>query len=462
MMCLQTPLAKRIFALAGTAVMAAAAASCSPARAEDAPNVGLSQQAALSDTIKSVAAACGLACPGDKNDEGAVIKGIADGNASISGVASVDAFFGSVVSFQNAAGGVAGGIKAQLDAIRGDFGIAADADLAARLDAQFKANLDGTVEFKVEPAKCEADVKATLKAQARCEGTVNPGSVKVACSGGCEVDASVEAKCDANADLQCTVVPPNLMCTGGTCQGSCTTMVTAMADCTGTCRGKCEGTCSAFVKNASGDIECAGKCEGMCTGSCEAEFAVAATCSGQCKGECTFTNPEAGCTGAIKAECKGKADAKVMCDGKCDGEFDPPSAKVECKASAKADAKINVQCTPPRVALSYKLKAGVEAKAQAKFEAALKVLISSRLPALKASLARANSVTSAGADLTASAGGALERAFSAAATGSVRVQFGLTCAVAELPKVKAVIEKSTTGLKAQIDAAAKVTSMLKV
>jgi hypothetical protein len=31
-----------------------------------------------------------------------------------------------------------------------------------------------------------------------------------------------------------------------------------------------------------------------------------------------------------------------------------------------------------------------------------------------------------------------------------------------LPKVKTVIEKSTTNLKTQIDAAAKVTSMLKV
>src|SRR3954468_10318482 len=152
MMCFQTPLAKRIFALAGTAVMAAAAASCSPAQAGDtqgayAPDVAVSEQA---PTFKEIAAQCGLACPGDKNDKGATIKGIAEGNAAISGVASVDAFFGQVINFQNAAGGVAGGIKAQLDAIRGDFGIAADADLAAQLDAQFKANLEGSVEFKAE------------------------------------------------------------------------------------------------------------------------------------------------------------------------------------------------------------------------------------------------------------------------------------------------------------------------
>jgi hypothetical protein len=204
----------------------------------------------------------------------------------------------------------------------------------------------------------------------------------------------------------------------------------------------------------------------MCQGTCEAEFAAAAKCEGSCKGECTVTNPKAGCMGAVRAECKAKADASVKCEGKCEGEFEPPSAKVECQASAKADAKINVQCTPPRVGISYKLKATGTAQAdilaRAKFEAALKILVSTRLPALKASLAKADSVVGAGADLATAANGALKGAFEAAAEGSVRVKFGIGCAVLELPKVKTVIDKSTTNLKTQIDAAAKVTSMLKV
>lgn len=462
MMCLQTSLAQRVFALVGTAALAAAAAACSPAKASDVPDVAVSQQAL---TVKEIAAQCGLACPGDKNDKGAVIKGIAQGNAAITGVASADAFFGQVISFQNAAGGVAGGIKAQLDAIRGDFGIAANADLAAELKAKFDANLEAGVKFEAEPPKCQADVQATIEAKARCEGEVNPGKASVECKGSCEVDASVEAKCDASADLVCTVRAPSVECKGS-CQGTCTAMVMADASCTGTCSGKCEGSCSAYVKNTKGEVECAGKCNGMCTGSCEAEFAAAAECKGTCKGECTVTNPEAGCKGAVRAECKAKADAMVMCEGKCTGEFEPPSAKVECQASARADAKINVQCTPPRVALSYKLKATGTAQAdilaRAKFEAALKVLVSTRLPALKASLARADSVVDAGADLVASAGGALKGAFEAGAKGSVRVQFGLACGVAELPKVKTVIDSSTTKLKTQIDAAAKITSMLKV
>jgi hypothetical protein len=452
---------QRVFALAGLAAMAAGAASCSQAKADDSPSVGLVQQAALGDAAQKIAAACGLACPGQANDKGVKVKGVADGNANISGVASVDAFFGQVISFQNAAGGVGAGIKAQLDAIKGDFGIAASADLATELDAKFKANLEGSVAFKAEPAKCEADVQASIEAKARCEGEVNPGKVKVECSGSCEVDASVEAKCDANATLECTIVPPELKCSGS-CKGSCNAMLTAKAECSGTCRGSCDGNCSAYVKNAQGQAECAGQCSGMCMGKCETELAAGASCTGECRGECTITDPMGGCKGAIRAECKAKADAKVMCEGRCDGDFEPPSAKVECKASARAQAKINVECTPPRVSLSYKLKAGVDVMAQAKFEAALKTLVSARLPALKASLAKADSVAKAGVDLSASATGALDGAFKAATGGSIRVQFGLTCAVGELPKVKTVIEKSTTGLKAQIDAALKVTSMLKV
>jgi hypothetical protein len=160
------------------------------------------------------------------------------------------------------------------------------------------------------------------------------------------------------------------------------------------------------------------------------------------------------------------ANASVMCDGKCVGEFEPPMAKAECQASAKAEAKINIQCTPPRVSLRYKLKLaeGADIQVRAKFEAALKTLVNSRLPALKAELARGDSVSSAGADLIAAAGVAVKGSVEAAADAnlSLKAKFGLTCAVKELPKVKTVIDKSTNELKAQLDAATKVTGMLKV
>ena len=50
--------------------------------------------------------------------------GIVKGNASISGVASIDAFFQSVISFQAKADNVSAGINAQLAGdSQGDFGI---------------------------------------------------------------------------------------------------------------------------------------------------------------------------------------------------------------------------------------------------------------------------------------------------------------------------------------------------
>ncbi|HET6337765.1 MAG TPA: hypothetical protein VFG30_31310, partial [Polyangiales bacterium] len=88
--------------------------------------------------------ACGLACPGDEDSEGELIKGVLEGNASISGVAKVDAFFATTNNFRGAADSVAGGIEAQLKLIKADFGIAADADLKAQLDAKIKANLEGS------------------------------------------------------------------------------------------------------------------------------------------------------------------------------------------------------------------------------------------------------------------------------------------------------------------------------
>jgi hypothetical protein len=201
-------------------------------------------------------------------------------------------------------------------------------------------------------------------------------------------------------------------------------------------------------------------------GKCETQLAAKASCMGECRGECTLTNPQAGCKGAVHATCRGKANASVKCDGKCDADIEPPMAKVECQASAKAEAKINVQCTPPRVAVTYKFKAGLDAMAQAKFDAALKTLVNVRLPALQAEIKRGQSVKDAGAGLVASAGGAVTTAFTAAgdanANLSLKAKFGLGCALKELPKVGDVVTKATTDLTAQLKAAGDLTSALNV
>jgi hypothetical protein len=396
---------------------------------------------------------CGLVCPD---------KGIVDGNASISGVASVDGFFQAVINFQTTADNVSSGISAQVDAIRADFGVAAGADFKAAVDAQIKANLDGALTIKAEPAKCSVDAQATIKAEASCDATVTPGKAMVACKGGCDVKATATAMCDASADLKCTMTAPSVQCMGG-CKGSCTADFKASASCTGTCQGECTGNCSAYIKNADGSLTCNGSCDAMCKGSCKTEFVAEAMCSGTCEGECTVTKASGGCDGGIKASCEAKANATVMCDGKCTGTFDPPKAKAECQASAKANASVNVQCTPPRIAISYKLKAvtGLDVAAQAKFVVALKNL-EVRLPALLASIEQAKSVASAGEGLSASATGAVHDAIQAGITtdASFKAQVGLACAVKQLGDVGTALTASTGALTAQLTASADLTKGL--
>jgi len=444
---------RRVTLLASLCSLALGASSCSEAAEAMGPEVRTTRQAQLGDLpgVGDLAEQCGL----DINCEAG---GIAEGNASISGVASVDAFFGAVINFQNTALSVAGGIDAELEAIRADFGIEAGTELSAGIMAQASAHLEGGLTIEVEEPRCEVDASATLDAQAKCEAMVDPGSVMVACEGGCEVEASAEVSCDAEADLNCTLKAPSVACSGE-CKGSCTLEGSAAADCSGTCKGGCNGNCS--LMNASG--ECEGKCEGTCTGSCEMELEVAASCEGSCSGECTVQNPEGGCEGGIRAECKAKAGGMVMCDGRCDGEVTPPSASAECDASVKAEASLNVECKPPSIRIDYELAVGgnVDVEAQAKFVAALENL-KVRLPKLKAALAKADLVAKAGAGLAASADGAVKGAINTSLEGDVSLQakFGLGCALMELGAVEGAISTASGRLSASVDASVELTSGL--
>ncbi len=409
--------------------------------------------------VEEIAKACGLACPGDKDSEGVEIKGVLEGNASISGVAKVDAFFASVNNFRGAADGVSAGIEAQLKLIKADFGIAANADLATELKAKVAANVEGSLVIDYQPPVCAVDASATLEASARCEAEVNPGSVMVECKGSCELEASAELKCDAGAELNCTFTGPTVDCQGE-CSGTCEAKVDVAAKCEGTCRGECSGNCSAY--SDSGATQCSGACDGMCKGTCEAKASASAKCMGTCRGECTLSGPDAKCEGSAHAECKAMASGSVMCKGKCEGDIEPPSASAECKASAKAEAKLNVQCTPPRLAASYRLKAGVDAKAQADFEAGIRTLISVRLPALTAAIKRGESVGQAGEDLALAANAAVKTSVNAAIKGNlgIRASFGLACAAKELPKVEMAVADSADRLTDNLNAGIKVTTAL--
>lgn len=401
--------------------------------------------AAVDSVTSNLARQCGI----DVDCKG----GIVEGNASISGVGSVDAFFQSVIDYRSKADNVSSEIESQLAAIRGDFGLKAGASLSTELKAKVDASVEGKIKIQAEPARCAVDAHATLEAQARCDATIDPGKASVECKGECEVEASAEASCSAEADLECTFNAPSVMCEGQ-CKGSCDVDFKAAAACSGTCTGTCSGTCSAYSDEAA--TQCAGTCSGMCTGKCKTELAAEASCSGSCEGECTVTKPDGGCKGAVRAECKAKANAKVECKGRCVGEFEPPMAKAECEASAKAEARLNVECTPPRLVVDYKLKASATATAKAEFEAGIRNL-KVRLPALLAAVERAKLVASAGADLADDAGNAVRGAVDTAVQGegktNLRAYFGLRCALGQLGAVDDAISDSSNRLNDALKAA---------
>jgi len=415
--------------------MCALAASCG-----DDGSGGGNPNDSLPPIAKQLIAACGLACPGDEDGDGAVVKGVLDGNTSISGVASVDAFFASVNNFRSAADGVSAGIEAQLGLIRADFELGATGNLRTMLEAKVKANIEGELAIDYQPARCAVDARATFEANARCEATVTPGEASIECMGVCQLDASAKLECDAGAELQCTFTGPTVDCKGE-CTGTCEAKLEGSLACDGTCRGTCDGNCSAY-SNKEG-TQCAGSCSGKCTGSCEAKAEAQASCKGTCRGECKVSGPMADCKGSAHAECKATGEAKLMCKGKCEGKFEPPQASAECEANARAEAKLNVQCTPPQLNVNYRLKAGVDAMAQAKFEGALKTLIRVRLPALLQITARGNAVGEAGEELGLAAGAAVKASVDALrGDAGIRAKFGLGCALGELPEVKAALATS--------------------
>ncbi len=425
---MQYPINLRRAALLGAVITLAAIPACTE---ENNP---------LGAAGEQLAEECGLTCPS---------QGIVEGNASISGVAKVDAFFGSVVKFSATANAVANNIEAELAKIRASLGLEADADAAA-IVAEIKAKyrLEGDLVVRAAPPKCAVSAQATVEAQARCEGQVTPPQVNVDCKGSCEIEASGSVECSGM--LECTGTAPNLECEG-TCRGSCKLEVAA--ECTGTCRGTCNGTCS--VEDDEGN--CAGSCDGECQGTCELE--AGGSCSGQCKGECTYTPPEAECHGT--ARCTAMGSASVECKGRCEGEVTPPSASAECEASAKADASFDAQCTPPSLDVSYQFAANANAQTRAEFEAFL-VRFKASFGAILAELERSEVVLAAAADLADTGADAVHAAVSASLEGdlSLKAQIGLTCALTELDDVAGVVESATTKLQGRIKVAGELSSEL--
>ena len=453
----------------------------------------------------SFASASLLGCDQVKDacDIGCSEQGIAEGNASITGVKSLDGFFAAVIRFEQKAAQVSGGIDAELEALAADFGVDANelqasfgGDTAAAIQAQLAANFEGSVKVRAEPPRCDLDARAELSASAECQVEagcnvdVDPGTAMLECKGSCEADVDTKIDCGANAELSCTFRGPAVAC-NAECKGTCTASFMVAARCDGSCKGscmvtltgggscdgKCNGTCS-------GSTDAAGRCTGMCTGECELQLSAGARCDGSCKGscateasagaqcngtcsgECTLRGAEASCMGAAEAHCEAMGNASVACSGKCEGDFEPPMAMAQCDASAtcnaqaKADASVEVECSEPALDIDYALKAGLDASVAARMELGVRQL-QVRLPRILARLQQARLLVDASAELGAAASGAAEgavRAFGSGELGAVAALRVAECAPAQFQAVPGLIARGTAELKASVEAAGKLSS----
>lgn len=429
--------------------------------------------AALGVGLMVTAASCGedlkeAAC----TDYECAPSGVLEGNAAISGVASLDAFFGSVVNFGKVAVGVTADIDAQLSELQVAFGISnAQLKAAGSLDAAIKAKLENELKAELvveaQPAKCEVQasvqVEATAKCQAEAGCDVSGGEVNVQCMGSCTVEASAEGSCEGDVQATCEFSGPELSCEGE-CKGSCVLEGEAALDCKGTCNGTCNGTCS--VENTDGS--CAGSCDGQCMGSCEVGGMLALQCEGKCNGSCKAKAPEGGCQADAKVTCEFDASANASCTGKCDGEIIPPKVECEasasCEASAKADAKFAAQCTPPSVKVDFRLMADVDADVSARLQF-LKGKLQVILPNLLAAIKKAEFVADAGLQLGEDGKNAIRGSLKGLANGELSALsvWRLTAGNCVIPQIEAsakLVGDVSKSLTAKVAAAGKVTAAI--
>jgi len=394
-----------------------------------------------------IAEQCGL-------DVDCTAGGFAEGQASISGIASIDAFFGAAIDLNAAIEGLSGSLRANLDAIGASVGLepgASGAELAAGLTVFLDANLEGGLTIDYQPAQCSASVEAGVSAAAECDVDVDPGEVSASCSGSCDAEAGVEVDCGAEATLMCSGTAPQLDCSAGTCSGACVAQLEVAAECSGTCRGSCTvdgSTMTGFD----------GACAGECDGECAVDMSAGGECEFSCEGNCDYEAPEGGCDASATASCQAEAGASIECSAGCEGTVDPPSVSAECEATVDAKASASVQCTPPTLSFSYELRGDLEGglQAEAEFRAWLEGF-RIHFGAILAARAEAEVVVDAAAALVASASGAVQGAVEdLSADANISAAFGARCALIELPIAAEAMASSQGDLTANLSAAVEV------
>ena len=394
--------------------------------------------------IGDLAAQCGLVC-------GAFVEG----EANVSGLANVDAFFGAALELEAAITDLDVSIRASIDRIALSLGLqagASPAEIKGAFDAKFGAALDGGLTIDFAPPRCEASVEVMASAAASCDVEVDPGGVEFECSGGCAVEAGVEVDCGASAELRCTGTPPGLACEGE-CSGSCAVDVSAGASCSGTCNGQCDGECS--LTNAQG--ECRGECSGTCTGECEVSMEGGASCEGRCQGSCEWTPPSGQCEANVEAKCEAMAGGSVECSGRCEGSAQAPSVSAECEASVEAKASASIECRPPTLEIAFRFSASANADIQGEFKAFLGTF-RAEFAAILAAEAKARIIAEAVAKLGAQGQLAVEGAVDAAVSGDFKARFGAACAIQALPAAASAIAAAGGKVQGSITASAQMSA----
>ncbi len=393
---------------------------------------------------------CGFACPK---------RGVAEGNAAISGVPAADAFFEAVVAYQTTAAHTGAAIEAELAGVRADFGIGKNTALGAELKRLGSSLLAAGPKLVASQALCWVDSQRLIALQSQCDPAL-AAAMTISCSGPCRVDAS--AMCGRLAKLECTTTAAREDCGTDLCSGTCTETPDATGTCDGICLGQCSGTCDRFAQDGNGGLECAGQCAGTCSGSC-AHAIERSACRGTCAGTCTRSDPMS-CDSPVEVRCQPNAGKDFDCPGSCAGVFSAPMGNAECRAAAAAQARYLAQCDLPWVRVHYALSEASPSADQRRYLDALRML-QARLPALISDVARAKLIKNAGESLAADATSAVKDSLRAEAKADDldnQTRAGLACAQAEAAKVGKALDPASRALDAALADAAELLTALGV
>ncbi len=396
----------------------------------------------LNDALPSGAPGLSDACPTNIADAAALMDANFGLEAGLEG--RVKAALSAGAHLQNIAASVEADVVTACSNLAKDLGVSDDAlkpsdnspgkasesacAAAAKAITDLKAQAKAKVVIEAKPPVCSASVNAMAECSGKCDATVKPGEVKVACEGG-----KLSGKCDAKCEGECTVEA------AGKCEGSCS------ATCTGECKaefsGKCDGTCNGKCDGKDTKGKCAGTCAGTCTGK------ASGTCGGECKGECS-----GGCTFKTKAECSGTCSGGCSVEfkePKCTGEVKPPQMTAECKANCDAEVKAKLECTPGKVIAKVDASANVDAGNK------LKAALEKNMPALlKVSVGMKDKIDSVPANVRAS----LEGVKAAASAGGTAALKAGACIAASLEAQAKASISINVSVKASASASASASS----